>query len=146
MAKSFNFTLFFKKNENALLFVGLALIVLFVFGVNADVMGAIQIFRKEPEVEEVKRIGGGCQLIEGLTSSQSDALDANDLNALINSEGMTIQKLYAIMQAAKNHPNVKAHNSPNRVVNNEVRYRDKSGEMQYGDDAQKAIKSRGKES
>ena len=50
------------------------------------------------------------------------------------------------MQAAKNHPNVKAHNSPNRVVNNEVRYRDKSGEMQYGDDAQKAIKSRGKES
>ena len=146
MAKGFNFTLFFKKNENALLFVGLALIALFVFGVNADVMGAIQIFRKEPE--EVKRIGGGCQLIEGLTSAQADALDANDLNALINSNsnGMTIQQLYAIMQAAKNHPNVKAQNSPNRVVNNEVRYRDKSGEMLYGDDAQKAIKSRGKES
>ena len=62
MAKSFNFTLFFKKNENALLFVGLALIALFIFGVNADVMGAIQIFRKDPE--EVKKIGGGCKVIE----------------------------------------------------------------------------------
>jgi len=63
MAKSFNFTLFFKKNENLLLVVGLALIALFVFGVNGDVMGAIQIFRKDPE--EVKGVDGGCQLVEG---------------------------------------------------------------------------------
>ena len=63
MAKNFNFTLFFKKNENALLFVGLVLIALFLLGVNADVVGDIQIFRKEPE-EEVKRIGGGCRVIE----------------------------------------------------------------------------------
>ena len=64
MAKGFNLNLFFKKNENALLFVGLALIALFVFGVNADVMGDIQIFKREPEVEEVERIGGGCGVIE----------------------------------------------------------------------------------
>jgi len=62
MAKSFNFTLFFKKNENALLIVGLVLIAMFVLGINADVIGAIQIFKKEPE--EVKRVGGGCKVIE----------------------------------------------------------------------------------
>ena len=70
MAKGFNLNLFFKKNENALLFVGLALIALFVFGVNADVMGDIQIFKREPEVEEVKRIGGGCQLVEGIKATR----------------------------------------------------------------------------
>jgi len=63
MAKSFNFTLFFKKNEDALLIVGLVLIAMFVFGVNADVIGSIQIFKKEPE--EVKRVGGGgCKAIQ----------------------------------------------------------------------------------
>ena len=62
MAKSFNFTLFFKKNENALLIVGLVLIAMFVFGVNADVIGAIQVFRKDPE--EVKKVGGGCKAIQ----------------------------------------------------------------------------------
>ena len=46
------------------MFVGLALIALFVFGVNADVVGDIQIFKREPEVEEVKRIGGGCGVIK----------------------------------------------------------------------------------
>ena len=70
MAKSFNLSLFFKKNENALLFVGLALIALFVFGVNADVMGDIQIFKREPVEQRVKRIGGGCQLIEGFEQAQ----------------------------------------------------------------------------
>ena len=64
MAKSFNFTLFFKKNETTLLVVGLVLIAMFVFGISADITGDIQIFRKEPEVEEVKRIGGGCGVIE----------------------------------------------------------------------------------
>lgn len=78
MAKSFNFTLFFKKNEDALLFVGLALIALFVFGVNADFVGSIQIFKKEPAVEEVKRVGGGCQLIEGFDEEQWNALSHND--------------------------------------------------------------------
>ena len=63
MAKSFNFTLFFKKNETTLLVVGLVLIAMFVFGINADVVGDIQIFRKDPE-EVPKRIKGGCKVIE----------------------------------------------------------------------------------
>ena len=64
MAKSFNFTLFFKKNETTLLVVGLVLIAMFVFGISADITGDIQIFRKDPE-EVPKRIGGGgCKVIQ----------------------------------------------------------------------------------
>ena len=65
MAKKFNLSLFFKKNKTVLLVVGIVLIALFFFGVNADIMDAIQIFRKGPE--EVKQ--GGCQLVEGFDES-----------------------------------------------------------------------------
>ena len=155
MAKSFNFTLFFKKNEDALLIVGLVLIAMFVFGVNADVIGSIQIFKKEPE--EVKRVGGGCQLIEGLDVDMWNNLSHDAKVPYCGMAPVASVEWDEIGGPPDNFAqiktlgtwcssNVKAKNSPNKVVNNEVRYRDKSGEMLYGDEAKKAIKSRGKES
>ena len=59
MAKGFNIELFLKNNQTTLLIVGLILVAMFVFGVQADITGDIFISRKGSE--NTKRLGGGCR-------------------------------------------------------------------------------------
>ena len=61
--KGFNIELFFKNNQTVLLIVGLILIAMFVFGVQADITGDIFVSRRAPN-DNTKRLGGGCGAIQ----------------------------------------------------------------------------------
>ena len=65
MVKSFNFTLFFKKNETLLLVVGLVILAMFFFGVNGDMIGNIQFLSGNSNSQEkpLDNKPGGCQRI-----------------------------------------------------------------------------------
>jgi hypothetical protein len=66
MAKSFNFTLFFKKNETLLMVVGLVILAMFFFGFNGDMIGNIQFLSGNSNSQAIPLANkpGGCQRIE----------------------------------------------------------------------------------
>ena len=64
MAKSFNFTLFFKKNETLLLVVGLVILAMFFFGFSGDMVGNIQFLSGNSQAIPLANKPGGCKRIE----------------------------------------------------------------------------------